>query len=50
LLVPELAVGAVADEPVEVEPELLVEPELAAPEPELAAADPPEVAAADEDL
>jgi hypothetical protein len=50
LLVPELDVGAVADEPVEVEPELLVEPELAAPEPELVAADPPEVAAAEEEL
>ena len=55
LLVPELDVGAVADEPVEVEPELLpellAEPELAAPEPALLVADPPElVAAADEEL
>jgi hypothetical protein len=56
LLAPELDVGALADEPVEVEPELLVEPELPVepelvPEPEPVVADPPEVAAApDEEL
>ncbi len=54
MLLPELEVGAVADEPLVVEPELLVEPELpvepelVVPEPEPVDADPPEVAADEE--
>jgi hypothetical protein len=49
LLLPELEAGAVAAEPLVVEPELFVELELLVPDPEPVVADPPEVAPADEE-